>query len=90
MQINSATTVPFVPASTGTSVTKSSASSMDNEQSTLQITSPRFSSLVNEAKSYPEVRSEVVARFAAQVATGHYPPAVVISKMADLLSGAAD
>lgn len=86
MQINSAITVPFVPASTGTSVTKSSTSSTDHEQSALQITSPTFSSLVNEAKSYPEVRSEVVAAYATQVASGHYPPASVISGLANLLS----
>jgi len=90
MQVNSAIafTVPFVPVNTGTSVTKSSASAQDSEQPALQITSPTFTALVQEAKSYPEVRSEVVAAYAAQVASGHYPPVDVISGLANLLSGA--
>ncbi|HEX4140812.1 MAG TPA: hypothetical protein VHY09_10730 [Candidatus Methylacidiphilales bacterium] len=44
---------------------------------------------MQEAKSYPEVRSEVVAAYTAQVASGHYPPVDVISGLADLLSGTA-
>ncbi len=89
MQINSAITVPFVQVSTdaSTSVTKSAETSSGSEESALQITSPTFSALVEEAKTYPEVRSHVVAAYAAQVASGHYPPASVISGLADLLSG---
>ncbi len=87
MQINSATTIPFVPVTTGTSGTRSSSPATATAQSPLQLTSPTFSSMVEEAKSYPEVRSEVVAAYKAQVASGHYPPAVVISGLADLLSG---
>jgi anti-sigma28 factor (negative regulator of flagellin synthesis) len=95
MQINSTLTVPFLPVSASdTSSTKSTATATTSanaatETPTLQITSPTFSALVEEAKSYPEVRSEVVAAYAAQVASGHYPPAVVISGLADLLSDAS-
>ena len=88
MQINTAITVPFVQVSTDTSVTKSAATTTGgSEESTLQITSPTFSYLVEEAKTYPEVRSHVVAAYAAQVASGHYPPSSVISGLAGLLSG---
>jgi hypothetical protein len=88
MQINSAITVPLVQVSTDTSVTKSAATTTGgSEETTLQITSPTFSSLVEEAKTYPEVRSHVVAAYTAQVASGHYPPASVISGLANLLSG---
>ena len=91
MQINSAITEPFVQVSTDTGLTKSAATTTGgSEESTLQLTSPTFSSLVTEAKSYPEVRSHVVAAYAAQVATGHYPPASVISGLANLLSGTGD
>ena len=91
MQINSATTVPFAPVTTGTSVAKtSSAPAQTSDDSSLQISSPTFISLVQEAKSYPEVRSEVVAAYAAQVASGHYPPTDVISALANLLSGTSD
>ena len=87
MQINSAITVPFMPVSTtDTSVAKSTVPVQTTEQPAMQFTSPTFSSLVEEAKSYPEVRSEVVAAYAAQVASGHYPPVDVISGLADLLS----
>jgi hypothetical protein len=87
MQINSATTLPFVPVSTtDASVATSSATAETSDAPALQITSPTFSALVQEAKSYPEVRSEVVAAYAAQVASGHYPPVDVISGLADLLS----
>ncbi len=92
MQINSAITVPFVQVSTdtSTSVTKAAdTTSGGPEEATLQITSPTFSALVEEAKTYPEVRSHVVAAYAAQVASGHYPPASVISGLADLLSGSS-
>jgi len=91
MQINSAITVPFVQVSTSdtsASVTKAAATtSGGSEEAALQITSPTFSALVEEAKTYPEVRSHVVAAYAAQVASGHYPPASVIAGLADLLSG---
>jgi hypothetical protein len=88
MQINSAISVSFVPmTTTSTGVTQSSAPAADSEQPTLQITSPTFTALVQEAASYPEVRSEVVAAYAAQVASGHYPPVDVISGLANLLSG---
>ena len=91
MQINSAITVPFVQVSSTdtSSVTKSAATTSKggSEEASLQITSPTFSSLVEEAKTYPEVRSHVVAAYAAQVASGHYPPASVISGLANLLSG---
>ncbi len=91
MQVNSAITVSFVPAYTSTSgVTQSSTSVDDTEQPGLQITSPTFTALVQEAASYPEVRSEVVAAYAAQVASGHYPPVDVISGLANLLSGTPD
>jgi hypothetical protein len=92
MQINSAITVPFVQvSSTDTGVTKSAATTTGgSEEASLQITSPTFSSLVEEAKTYPEVRSQVVAAYAAQVASGHYPPASVISGLANLLSGTSD
>jgi hypothetical protein len=94
MQINSAISVSFVPVTTSTNVTTpstavSSTSVEDSDQPTLQITSPTFTSLVQEAASYPEVRSEVVAAYAAQVASGHYPPVDVISGLANLLSGTA-
>jgi hypothetical protein len=90
MQINSAISVSFVPSTTtGNGVTQSATQAADPEQPTLQITSPTFTSLVQEAKSYPEVRSEVVAAYTAQVASGHYPPVDVISGLADLLSGTA-
>jgi hypothetical protein len=92
MQINSAITVPFVPVSTNTStsVTKAaSTTSSGSDETALQITSPTFSALVEEAKTYPEVRSQVVAAYTAQVASGHYPPSSVISGLADLLSGTA-
>lgn len=87
MQINSATTVPLVPVNTVTNVTKSPTSVQEADEPVLQLSSPTFASLVQEAKSYPEVRSEVVAAYAAQVATGHYPPTDVMSGLADLLSG---
>jgi hypothetical protein len=90
MQINSAITVPFVPVSTdtGTSVAKAvDTISSASDKPALQITSPTFSALVEEAKTYPEVRSQVVAAYTAQVASGHYPPSSVISGLADLLSG---
>ena len=89
MQVTSAIalTVPFVPVNTGTSVTKSTATAQDSDQPALQISSPAFTELVEEAKSFPEVRSEVVAAYAAQVASGHYPPVDVISGLANLLSG---
>ena len=91
MQINSAITVPFVQvSSTDTSVTKSAAKTTGgSEVSSLQITSPTFSALVKVAKTYPEVRSHVVAAYASQVASGHYPPSSVISGLADLLSGSS-
>jgi hypothetical protein len=92
MQVNSAITVSFVPGYTSTSgVTQTSTPVADDtETPALQITSPTFTALVQEAKSYPEVRSEVVAAYAAQVASGHYPPVDVISGLADLLSGTQD
>lgn len=102
MQITSATTIPFVPVSFGTSATKSTVSSDDSDQAAsstseqaalsnsdqaaLNMTSATFSSLVQEAKAYPEVRSEVVSAYATQVASGHYPPTDVLSGLADLLS----
>jgi hypothetical protein len=87
MQINSAITLPFVPVSTtDASVATSSASAQTSEAPALQITSPTFSALVDEAKSYPEVRSRVVAAYASQIASGHYPPVDVIARLADLLS----
>jgi hypothetical protein len=87
MQINSTLSIPFVQVSTtDTSSTKSSATAQAADAPVLQITSPTFSGLVQEAKDFPEVRSEVVAAYATQVASGHYPPAGVISRLADLLS----
>ncbi len=90
MQINSAISVSFVPVTTSTNLTQSSPKAEDADQAALQITSPTFTSLVQEAKSYPEVRSEVVAAYKAQVASGHYPPSDVISGLAGLLSGASN
>jgi hypothetical protein len=93
MQINSAISVSFVPmTTTSTGVTQSSVTTddTDTEQPALQITSPTFTALVQEAAAYPEVRSEVVAAYAAQVASGHYPPVDVISGLANLLSGVSD
>ena len=92
MQINSAITVPFLQvSSTDTGVTKSAATtSGGSEEPLMQITSPTFSALVEEAKTYPEIRSHVVAAYAAQVASGHYPPTSVISALANLLSGTID
>jgi len=87
MQITSTITVPLVQVSPDTSTAKPTAPVEDSDQSLLQISSPTFSALVEEAKSYPEVRSELVAAYAAQVASGHYPPAAVISGLAGLLSG---
>jgi hypothetical protein len=92
MQITSSTTIPFAPVtvSTGASATQSSASSGNSDQAELNMSSATFDSLVKEASSFPEVRSEVVDAYAAQVATGHYPPVDVISGLADLLSGSGN
>ncbi len=97
MQITSATTIPFVPVTFGTGTTKSSASSDESsassstsDQAALNLSSATFSSLVKEAKAYPEVRSEVVTAYKAQMATGHYPPVDVVSGLADLLSGGSN
>ena len=87
MQISNATTIPFVPLSMSTSTTKTADTSELPDSASLRLTSASFASLVKEAKAYPEVRTEVVAAYQAQVASGHYPPKDVMSGLASLLSG---
>jgi anti-sigma28 factor (negative regulator of flagellin synthesis) len=86
MQITSTSTVPYLPVSTSSGTTKPTAPAQDSEPPALALTSPTFFALVQEAKSYPEVRSELVAAYKAQVASGHYPAPDVISGLADLFS----
>jgi hypothetical protein len=90
MQVNSSTSVPLTFVTTSDRATSVSASTQKSEQPVVQINSPTFSSLVEEAKSYPEVRNEVVAAYQSQIASGQYPPVDVISGLADLLTGATD
>jgi hypothetical protein len=92
MQINSATTtLSFAPISGAQSTSAATATSSTNsDQAVLNMSSTTFARLVQDAKSYPEVRNEVVAAYQSQVASGHYPPPDVISGLASLLSGASD
>jgi hypothetical protein len=90
MQVNSSTSVPLTFVTSGDRGTSVSTSTQESEQPVVQINSPTFSSLVEEAKSYPEVRDHVVADYKSQIATGQYPPVDVISGLASLLSGSVD
>jgi hypothetical protein len=56
----------------------------------VQISSPTFSSLVQEATAFPEVRDQVVAAYKSQIASGQYPSAEVVSALADRLTGSLD
>jgi hypothetical protein len=90
MQITSALSSNVMPmplTSSAERTTSASTTVSGVDQASLKMTSATFSSLVQEAQSYPEVRSEVVAAYQAQVASGHYPPVSVIAGLADLLSG---
>ena len=92
MQINSATTIPFVPVPVGsstasTTTSSSTTSSTHSDQAVLNMSASTFSSLVQEAKSYPEVRSEVVDAFKARVASGGYPSEDIVAGLIKLVGG---
>ena len=89
MQITSATTIPFVPLPTGMSAatTPSPASSTDSDQAVLNMSASTFSSLVQQAKSYPEVRSDVVQAYKAGIANGSYPSEEVVAGLIKLMGG---
>jgi hypothetical protein len=46
-----------------------------------------FSNLVAEAKATPEVRSDVVDSFKAQIQSGHYPSQDVVAGLARAIGG---
>jgi len=88
MQIGSTTTaIPFVPVTAGTSTNSSTASSNDTDKAVLNTSGDTFSSLVNEAKSYPEVRGEVVDAYKARIASGSYPSEEVVEGLIKLMGG---
>jgi len=92
MQITSTTTIPFVPVPMGTSATvtttsSSSTSSPDSDQAVLNMSASTFSSLVQEAKAYPEVRSDVVQAYKAGIASGSYPSEEVVAGLIKLMGG---
>ena len=53
----------------------------------INFSADTFSSLVQEAGSQPEVRSEVVDSFKARIQSGHYPAQDVIAGLTKLLGG---
>ncbi|MEI9998743.1 MAG: flagellar biosynthesis anti-sigma factor FlgM [Verrucomicrobiota bacterium] len=86
MQISSATT-PYlysVPAETGSGGSAPTPAE-GSDRAELNISSDTFSSFVEQAKSYPEVRSDVVNSFKSQIQNGHYPPQDIVEGLLHLV-----
>ncbi len=58
-----------------------------SDSAVLNIDPSQFTSLVDAAKSTPEVRSDLVDSFKARISSGEYPSAGVVSGLTDVLSG---
>jgi hypothetical protein len=95
MQVNSATIVPFFPVVIGTSsdtdtATVPAPTPTQIDRALLHVSAESFTNLVNTAKAYPEVRSDLVSSFKSQVANGSYPSEETVSGLTRLLSGSAE
>jgi anti-sigma28 factor (negative regulator of flagellin synthesis) len=87
MQINSATTIPFLPVTAGLGTAKTATTpSTNSDQAVMNTSASTFASLVEEAKSYPEVRSSVVEAYKSAIASGKYPSDQVMAGLAKTLS----
>jgi anti-sigma28 factor (negative regulator of flagellin synthesis) len=86
MQISSVSTSTFIPVQKSTS-NSSSVGRADSDQAVLNLSPDTFSSLVQEAGSTPEVRSDVVASFKARIQNGSYPSPDVVAGLANVIGG---
>jgi len=95
MQISSISTTQLI--SVGNSLASGQASSyqggngggaVHSDGAVLNFSADSFSSLVNEASSMPEVRSDVVDLFKARIASGHYPSQDIVAGLTHLMGGA--
>lgn len=84
MQINATSPSISVPVE---KITFSRATTPPADQAVLQISPNTFSSLVNEARQLPEVRSELVDAFKSRIQSGHYPPPEIIDGLTRLIGG---
>jgi anti-sigma28 factor (negative regulator of flagellin synthesis) len=88
MQINSATALPFIPVTMSLNTNgKTTASSPSSDEAVLSDSAKSFAGLVNDAKAYPEVRSDLVASYKTQIANGTYPSPATLDGLTEALSG---
>lgn len=78
-------TVPLAYAQAGSRAQTPQQPSGD--QVSMSISPETFSSLVSTASSMPEVRTELVDAYKAQVDKGHYPAQDVIEGLINLMGG---
>jgi hypothetical protein len=93
MQVTSATIVPFFPVVIGTNSNGDlgiAPTPTQIDRALLHVSAESFAQLVKTAKSYPEVRSDLVSSYKSQVANGSYPSEDTVSGLAKRLSGSAD
>lgn len=57
------------------------------DQVSMSLSPETFSSLVSDASSMPEVRSELVDAYKSQVTAGHYPTQDTLDSLVDLMGG---
>ncbi len=84
MQISSISFSSSIPMGKTTS---SSAAKPPADQAVINFSADSFSSLVDEAAQQPEVRSNLVASFKAQIQSGQYPTQSTISSLVDAIGG---
>jgi len=84
MQITGVSTPNSIPMvkSNSTPVGKPATDAAD-----IQFSADSFSSLVNEAKQIPDVRSELVDSFKARIQSGAYPSQEDLSNLTDVIGG---
>jgi hypothetical protein len=84
MQINGLSSSPTVSLR-GTKVAQPAQSASD--QAVLNQSADSFTSLVVQANSMPQVRSEVVDAYRSRIQAGQYPTPETISGLVDVIGG---
>ena len=84
MQINGISISPSIPMERTKTAQPVDAPS---DEAVLNVSAGSFSSLVQQAGSMPEVRSEVVDAYKSRIAAGQYPSPETISGLVDVIGG---
>jgi anti-sigma28 factor (negative regulator of flagellin synthesis) len=87
MQINGATTSIPIYNNVGKNNSTTPAAKPALDQAVIGFSGSSFSSLVSEANSQPDVRSEVVESYKSRIQSGAYPTQDTLSGLVDVIGG---